>query len=306
MTPSDVVADLRALPMPGLEADNLLALLALLGLLRSLEASRPSWCPRAFWKGPPWVAHISIIQAADQAAVSCAANEGVRVIAAEFDVDNRKNVDFNREDYRQYAARVLKRNREAGAALASALTSESSSKRDRLQASPFVMMFGQGHQSFLERLAAVVVDQRTTDEKVLEALFQPWRRDEESEGFRWDPEDDQRYAFRYGNPSKAGAAPTVIGANRLAAIGFLSFPTVARDGRMRASGTAYDNGWCFVWPIWTTPLSRGSIEALLNHPDLIGGNLTKIRLLGVAEIFRARRVANGKYMNVTRARPAES
>jgi acyl-coenzyme A synthetase/AMP-(fatty) acid ligase len=40
-------------------------------------------------------------------------------------------------------------------------------------------------------------------------------REDDADGFRWDPQDDQRYALRYDNPSLAGAAPTVVGANRL-------------------------------------------------------------------------------------------
>ena len=39
----------RSLRLEGLEPDNLLAFLALLGLLRALEASRPTWQPRAAW-----------------------------------------------------------------------------------------------------------------------------------------------------------------------------------------------------------------------------------------------------------------
>lgn len=35
--------------LDGLEPDNLLAFLALLGLLRSIELSRPDWRPRAYW-----------------------------------------------------------------------------------------------------------------------------------------------------------------------------------------------------------------------------------------------------------------
>jgi hypothetical protein len=53
------------------------------------------------------------------------------------------------------------------------------------------------------------------------------------------------------------------------------------------------------------PLSRACIEAFLNHPDVLEGRLSELRALGVAQIFRAYRVANGKYMNVTRARPIE-
>ena len=37
----------------GLEPDNLLAFLALLGLLRALEKARPEWKPKVYWQGKP-------------------------------------------------------------------------------------------------------------------------------------------------------------------------------------------------------------------------------------------------------------
>jgi hypothetical protein len=290
--------------MPGLEADNLLAFLALMGLLRSLEASRREWNPRAFWKGPPWIAQLSVAEPSSTEAVAHASAEGVRLIAADFDSDHRKNVDFSPVEYGNYVTRL--RSQKNSATLASALSAECVSRNDRPPTALLVMMFGQGHQFFLERLLAATCEINKADQKMSEALFQPWRRDDDSNGFRWDPQEDQRYALRYGNPSKAGAALTVEGANRLAAIGFLSFSTVAREQRIRAAGSVYQDGdWYFVWPIWTRPFSRACIEALLNHPDVLAGKLTKVRGLGVGQIFRARRVANGKYMNVTRAQPAE-
>jgi hypothetical protein len=293
------------LPMRGIEPDNLLAFLALLGLLRALEAARPEWYPRALWKGPPWVAHLSLAQAADEASVARAAQAGVELVAANLSPDDRKNVDFSRDEYRSYAARS--RTHYISAALASALTSECRSDKDRLPASPLVMMFGQGHQFFLERLGSAITDNDESGEKILEALFRPWRREDDADGFRWDPEEDQRYALRYGNPSKAGAALTVAGANRLAAIGFLSFPTVPRERRIRAAGSTYQNGgWCFVWPVWSTPLSLRCVEAILNHPDLFADGVNNLRALGVTQIFRARRVTNGKYMNIARAKPIEA
>jgi hypothetical protein len=39
--------------LKGLEPDNLLAFLALLGLLRALEAAQPGWRPRVGWFGTP-------------------------------------------------------------------------------------------------------------------------------------------------------------------------------------------------------------------------------------------------------------
>jgi hypothetical protein len=312
--------DLRpAMELPGLEADSLLAFLALMGLLRALETARPNWKPRASWQGPPWVALLHLSEDADKAAVAGAANEGILTIAREFNVDGRHNVDFDRDDYRAYVERT--RAHPTGAALAAALTSEWPEKKaGGLAASPLVMMFGQGHQNFLDRLLDVPrgelpsrlkklkspPDMRDAT-KIAEALFLPWKREDDAHGFRWDPEEDQRYALRFDDPSAAGAALTVVGANRLAAIGFLSFPSAPGVRRMTTVGVSHEKGeWAFLWPIWSPPLSRLAIEALLSHPDLIRCAPNKLRSYGVLEIFRAYRISNGKYMNMTRARPVQS
>lgn len=93
----------------------------------------------------------------------------------------------------------------------------------------------------------------------------------------------------------------------LAAIGFVSFSTVPAERQQQAVGTVHANGQrYFVWPIWSQPLSRSAIEAFLNHPALIDGELEKLGQLKIIEIFRARRVANGKLINVSRASPVGS
>lgn len=316
MTLFDSAGDTLTLPMPGFEPDNLLAFMALLGLLRALETSRLDWQPRVSWKGPPWTAQLHLAAFPEQIEIAQAANEGLMELIQRFDVDQRKNVNFIPEHYRSYAARM--QTESVGAALASALTAEWPRKKaGGLYAAPLIMMFGQGHQNFLERLVDVPSGNlpnrlrklksppdMTEPGKIAEALFQPWRHDDDADGFRWDPEDDQRYALRYDDPSLAGAAPTVVGANRLAAIGFLSFSTASGVSRMQVVGaTRESGGWFFVWPIWLQPLSRPGIEALLTHPALFEGDHRKMRLLGVAEIYRARRVVNGKFMNVSRAWP---
>jgi hypothetical protein len=293
------------LPMRGFEADNLLAFLALLGLLRALETARPQWQPRASWRGYPWTSHLHIAESASEDAVADAATAGIDAIIAHFDVGNRKNVDFDRETYRTHAARL--RDDEIGAALVAALTAELPEKDNgKLHLAPLVMMSGQGHQHFLERLITVPrgdVPDMHSPAKIAEALFEPWTRSDDADGFRWDPEEDQRYALRFGDPSKAGAALTAHGANRLAAIGFLSCTTAPRRRRLVVVGAQRnDNGWGFIWPIWSQPLSLAAVECLLAHPDLPKGP-APLRELGVIEVFFARRIQNGKFVNVTRAMP---
>jgi hypothetical protein len=301
----------------GLEVDNLLAFLALMGLLRALEAQEPSWAPRASWAGPPWRARLHLAVEVSTRSVAEAACRGIEHIAARYDRDDRANVAFTRDEFRGYAKRM--RESPSGASLASALTAEHPEKREGgLLAAPLVMMFGQGHQNFLERLIEVPQGELPSRHRkhkrppnfrspamVEAALFSAWRRSDDADGFRWDPEDDQRYALRYGDPSGEGAAPTVHGANRLAAIGLLSFACVPGARLLLARGAGRDDdGVYFTWPVWTQPLRRASVEKLLSHGDVIHGRLGGLAPLGVAEIYRARRVANGKFMNVARAMPA--
>src|SRR5207249_4743334 len=97
---------------------------------------------------------------------------------------------------------------------------------------------------------------------------------------------------------------SVVGANRLAAIGLLSFPAAPGERGLTAAGARRDeNGWSFLWPIWSAPLSRGTIESILCHPAIATPALDALRPLGIVDLLRARRISNGKFMNVTRAQP---
>jgi hypothetical protein len=70
----------------------------------------------------------------------------------------------------------------------------------------------------------------------------------------------------------------------------LSFSTPqVSEGFSQRGVVREKNEWFFVWPIWLPRLSRVAIEALLAHPDLLQGEGARLQLLGVAEIFRARR-----------------
>jgi hypothetical protein len=316
---SELPTNEMRLELRGLEVGNLLAVLALLGTLRALEAARPTWAAKASWVGPLWKARLHLDAVASQDDVTEAIATGIEEVAAKLDVDGRANVGFeSAKAFRTYAERL--RRDPVVSDLPSALTAELPSKRNdaALRAAPLVMMFGQGHQNFLERLVSVSrgelpnrhrrlkqpPDMRSPA-KVAEALFDSWQRRDDADGFRWDPADDQRYALRFDDPSDAGAAPTVHGANRLAVLGFLSFACCPGSHQMSVRGCVADReGVSFVWPVWTEPLSLKSIERLLSFDAVLQGRLEELRPLGIVEVYRARRVSNGKFMNVTVGQPA--
>ncbi len=313
------------LPLVGLEADNLLGFLALLGLLRALEASMPHWHPRASWVGPPWTARLHVVTRADSPSIAMAARGGMTAILKHYDVDGRANVDFTDGEFRAFLERRHEHDEDTlGTSLATALATEYPVRRSggvrTASPGPLVMMFGQGHQNFLDRLVSVPAGDLPNKLKkaktppkldhprhLEQALFQPWLRADQTDGFRWDAEEDQRYALRATNPSDEGAAPTVHGANQLAAIGLLSYTSFPGQRHQRTRGvTRSAEGFSFVWPIWSEALELYVIEDFLAHDKVLDGRLEEIRGLGVVEIFRARRIANGKFVNVARAFPVPS
>ncbi len=173
--------------------------------------------------------------------------------------------------------------------------------------------------AFSERLASVP-QQRTPPDRgkghgkttvsetdcLHEALFASWTRPDKTKSFRWDPNEDVRYALRARDPTDAETKETTQhGANRLAAVG-LSVLTVVPKSRgsqvkltMLGGQDETNNRFAFRWPIWRAPISLAGIRALLCHPWLERPETRTAP--GVVDIRRAWRISVGKFINITRA-----
>jgi len=318
--------------LEGLEPDNLLAFLALLGLLRSLEAAdrgcpeNDKLCPRVAWDidVPPSRPKLFLARAVPQQEVSEGAARGLEKLAGTHDFGGRKDLNHSRDECRMLldeAAATGLNTRERADLLAALMTDAAikDDKKEPIDPTPLCLLFGQGHQHFLERLARVPrepappprgkgkkASRLSASECLAEALFQPWHRDDPTFSFRWDPDEDVRYALMAGDPTDAAyKTGTQHGANRLAAVG-LSLLTVVpeqRAGRVRPSiigGAFGSNGFSFAWPIWREPATLAAVRSLLVHPGLREAGALKH--LGVDHVLVARRISVGKFMNFTRAR----
>jgi len=314
--------------LDGLEPDNLLAFLALLGLLRALEAADVSLCPRAAWDvdTPPLRPRLFLARAISAEEVTGAGAKGVEAIAASHDFDGRKDLNYSRAESRALLSQVSRSSSAFARArvdLLAALMSDSAIKDDKkepVDPTPLCLLFGQGHQHFLERLAIVPRQPAppphgrgrkavalTASECLAEALFQPWRRIDPTFSFRWDPEEDVRYALMAGDPTDSAYKPGAQhGATRLAAVGLaaLTLAPELRAGRVRPTvigGASGDGGFSFAWPIWRHPATLTALRGLLSHPDL--REPRGLEHLGVDHVVVARRFSVGKYMNFSRGRP---
>jgi hypothetical protein len=309
----------------GLEPDNLLAFLALLGLLRSLEAARLEWRPRTVWDldRAPLRPVLVLAELHTPREVSEAAAVGASQLAEvyHFSAEKQDATAQNDLNYSDAFARKLLNDAAAEddrerADLWAALMCDAAARDGRIEATPLCLLFGQGHQHFLDRLMTVPRTQAppprgrgknmvnlTAGETIGEALFQPWTRQDPTPGFRWDPAEDVRYALRANDPS-GEKSTTQHGANRLAALGLpvLTSVPVQRGNRVRLQvlGGSFDRDFALAWPIWSEPASLTAIRAMLTHPELINGP-AKLRHLGIEQVRRARRISVGRFMNFARA-----
>lgn len=310
--------------LPGLETDNLLGFLALLGLLRANERERPEWFPRAHFVGTPLRTQLTLAQETTWEQIATIAAAGCIAYARYFDFGDFKDLTFNRGTARILLQKSL-RDTDA-ASIMSALCSDGAARDsddERVLPTALCAMFGQGHQSFLARLRAVAAGTlpRALKEKknppnqndagfVKRALFEPWTRSDETESFRWDFEEDRRYALREINPS-SDPATTEHGANRLAVLGLVSFqsaPTTTRRGyaNLGTRGVSRDGKTRrprVTWPIWSRPASLESIHVMLDEYQLGQDNPSFEALArhSIQQARRVRRISVGKFISFTRA-----
>ena len=308
--------------LEGLEPDSLLAFLALVGLMRALDASGEFDDARVAWSvdDPPARPVLRLPDPADKAAVLAATAAGIRRLTAVHTFD-RRGLAFAAGEGRE---RLLRAREDGAADLWAALLSDAAVSRDgtTLRATPLCLQLGAGHQHFLTRLAAVPAlaeppsrrprrrgPRVPEDQSLAEALFRRWRRPDATQSFRWDHQEDLRYALRATNPSDPTArATTQHGANRLAAVGlpvFVAVPERGANGRVRlgfrGGGVDAEGRRTVTWPIWRHPLRLAALVSLLDHPAL--DDAAERDALGVTELRRATRFINGHYMNVTPAMP---
>ena len=298
----------------GLEPDNLLAFLALLGVLRSLD--HQGIRVRVSWSGQPLRPVLHFPQTVTQDALLEVVSSGCAELAKVHDFD-RADLSFATADARAMLERA--HSTPLAQDLWSALLSDGALKEgdEDAQAAPLCAMFGQGHQHFLQRLTDIPQGKLTKElakqkkppnlnasSYLAAALFATWNRSDPTESFRWDPAEDRRYALRFENPS-TDKGLTVHGANRLAAIGFpllTSVPARLRRIRLTPRGGHWDRKtgtFSFRWPIWQQSATLPAILALLNHPKLEQGSIAE---LSITTVFQADRISVGKFFNFTRAR----
>jgi hypothetical protein len=163
-------------------------------------------------------------------------------------------------------------------AWASALAGASLSKAGEWQASATPLMLTSGQQAFAGLI--FMLCQEPASARIARSLFGPWLYEHRGDSLRLSGAEARRYAYMAGDPTAKmpkktgetgdGVAPSELGANILACLGFLSFPvfTLRRNVAIPAQH-AQNSQDSIRLPLWTTRSGRGAslsgIEAMIRQ-----------------------------------------
>ena len=295
----------KDLKLAGFDCYNLLAFLALLGMLKTIEISCPEWKPRLSWKYRIPYLHISAD--VNEREIAEAIVNGIIKIGDKMRFDNAKNLKLSVEEFHELQKQVPYE-------IMAVLGSDGSLKIDTdiVEYPPLCMLLGQGKQNFLERLdmATKVGKNDQVIQEILDVFSDRWDyKDKSTITFRWDPKEYRIHAQSALDPSK-DKFQTINGANRLAAVGFTNYVCVPTYRGLETTACIKQRHVTHImWPIWHQKLSLATILMIMCHPHMkkISNRpsdeiISEIHNMGIHQIMLADIFQVGQFFNVKWAR----
>jgi hypothetical protein len=138
---------------------------------------------------------------------------------------------------------------------------------------------------------------KTAAEAYAEALFGPWRYEDDQHSLGWDPTTMKLGAFTH-------KAPTTLANTGVRAAVWLAFESLPLfpcfyDGRL-ATRAFRRNRWEYAlcWPVWRVPIGLDTLASLLALPALVADPPPAVELesRGIVAVYRSARFKPNKYL----------
>lgn len=248
----------------GLRQDSLAAVLALAGLLRSLEKSEPEWRPESRWCNGQAVLRTSEESSTYEVARSAA--NGAALLGQKMKIGKKKLDGIDPDELADMLAGT-------DADVVAALVSDGALSKDgKMKSSLLCLTPGSGQQYFGKDFdAAVGMRESEMVGSIHDGLFEPWDRKEKKQAesgrgaFRLDWRERRRHALRATDPVSFKAPAT--GAEPLIALGIVEFMSAPEHGTLATTGCER-RGRAVAWPIWERPLPLSAVRVLIGMAEL--------------------------------------
>jgi hypothetical protein len=156
---------------------------------------------------------------------------------------------------------------------------------------PTALHMTAGQQKFLKLINKDLAKSmsKKTAEAYGEALFGPWKREDNVNSLGWDPSAKRFHALRHRSPS-SDVFHCVRAAVWLAVEALPLYPTAAISGKLQTTGFTADRPVMFRWPIWKPPLGLDALRTLIMTSDSAKSLLRR----GVMAIYRSERAESSQ------------
>jgi hypothetical protein len=295
--------------LTGLAGSHPLGALAAFGLLRCCDEIDDLRDSRLGWRrDPDWTAVLETNQgtSAESLVAGLVTRQKQRVDGRE--LNWTKNIKTSREAYLAAAGQAVEDLQEGRRTYADFLTAFGSElgTDDNGQLAPTAFYMTSGRQEFLKEartLAGRLAEgiklgrrKKTPEEMFHEALFGPWRYEDQQHSLGWDPSTERLHALRARSPTKE-ASEGVTAAVWLAFEALPLFPCFLSDGDLTTTGfhtegaTRRERTTYLTWPVWPSFVSANTLRSLLSLSELAEEKLPtqELRARGIDEVFRSER-----------------
>lgn len=259
------MADRWAVALRGLRQDSLAAVLALIGLLKALEESAPSWKPEAKWERGGAI--LLVPEGKSGGEVCDAAASGAAALGKKMQIGMKKinGIDPSK------LPRMLSR---TDADVVASMVSDGALTKDgTMRPGALCLTLGAGQQFFGRDFdTAVGMREEGIADALRRGLLETWDRPEKRQQgapgirpFRLDWRERRMHALRAEDP--VGFKAPVTGAEPLIALGLSEFASAPERGGLGTTGCG-SRGGAVAWPIWGRPLPLDAVRILLGMGEL--------------------------------------
>jgi hypothetical protein len=145
---------------------------------------------------------------------------------------------------------------------------------------------------------------KSAAESYREALFGPWKYEDDQHSLGWDPSTMKMGAFTYKAPTSMANAG-VRAAVWLAFESLPLFPCFAGSrGKLQVQSFRRERrDYTLCWPIWRPAISLETLRTLLGWEGLVKDTIpaTELAARGVTAVYRSERFKPNKYLSSFRA-----
>jgi len=307
---SSTPSETEGLLLPSLDGTNPLGFLAALGLFRIMGAHDSGGAVRMAWKHVhgTWVPRL-YSDATDSGALldrlqqnlvpSLKAHASSDVIS----LDEKDSAERRRQIENVVSSCSLQDR--TGCDWLAAMASDAAPPSSNTQLQTVRRDYFKGN------LASVM--ERTTRDHLERSLFHIWDYADalDNQSLHFDPSEDRRHAHQWNRPSgdpdrkKAGG---MLGANRLALEALPLFVSIPEQDQLHTLGFTGFRSWNtrWTWPIWRPAIDLKTTRSVLALADTQDAQLSeetirRLTAMGIAAVFRTRRILVGKTPNFTPA-----